>query len=164
MFFNFGLTCVHGTNIVVIRGCRNNTMVLLRRPRVISILLGKNIMLHTHMQMHNDDTIKMSGHSSLEKYTSHFIRKGYKRYYLWEVSWRLNRIVTYWPPNSSGYNSISFQFSWAAQPGAWEPGLCWDMVLMPASSLQLIWTSCCTGLYNNLTSTYFWRASQFTLN
>ena len=25
------------------------------------------------MQNHNDDTIKTSGHSSLEKYTSHFI-------------------------------------------------------------------------------------------
>ena len=34
-----------------------------------------------------------------------------------EVSWRLNRTATYWPPNSSGYSSISFPFSWAAQPG-----------------------------------------------
>ena len=45
-------------------------------------------------------------------------------------------------PNSSGYSSISFPFSWAAQPRAWGPSLCWDMVLIPASSLQLIWTSC----------------------
>ena len=30
------------------------------------------------MQKHNDDTIKTSGNSSLEKYTSHFIRKGSK--------------------------------------------------------------------------------------
>ena len=49
------------------------------------------------------------------------------------------------PPNSSGYNSISFPFSWAAQPGAWGPSLCWDMVLIPPSSLQLIWTSCRQG-------------------
>ena len=27
------------------------------------------------------NSIKISGHSSLEKYTSHFIRKGYERYY-----------------------------------------------------------------------------------
>ena len=27
------------------------------------------------------------------------------------------------PPNSSGYSSISFPFSWAAQPGAWGPSL-----------------------------------------
>ena len=91
------------------------------------------------------NTIKMSGHSSLEKYTSHFIWKGYERYYLWEVSWRLNRSTTYWPPSSSGYSSISFPSSWAAQLGACGPSLCWDMVLIPASSLQLIWTSCRRG-------------------
>ena len=33
------------------------------------------------------------------------------------------------------------RFSWAAQPGAWGPSLCWDMVFIPASSFQLIWTS-----------------------
>ena len=91
------------------------------------------------------NTIKTRGHSSLEKYTSHFIRKGYERYDLWEVSWRLNRTVTYWPPNSSGYSSISFPFSWAVHPGVWGPSLCWDMVLIPASSLQLVWTSCRRG-------------------
>ena len=44
-------------------------------------------------------------------------------------------------PHSSGYNSISFPFSWAAQPGSWGPSLCWDMLLIPASSLQPLWTS-----------------------
>ena len=74
------------------------------------------------------------------------VRKGYERYYLWEVSWRLNKTATYWPPNSSGYSSISFSFSWAAQPGAWGEGsVCWVMVHIPASSLQLIWTSCHRG-------------------
>ena len=41
---------------------------------------------------------------------------------------------------------------------------CWDMVLIPASSLQLIWTSSSPRSYNNLTSTYFLRVSYFTLN
>ena len=41
-------------------------------------------------------------------------------------------------PHSSGYHSLSFPFSWAAQLGAWGPSLCWDMVLIPESSLQLI--------------------------
>ena len=107
------------------------------------------------MQKHNDDTIKTSGHSSLEKYTSHFIRKGYERVtkgiIVWEVSWRLNRTATYWPPNSSGYSSISFPFSRAAQPGGSGPSLCWDMVFIPASSRQLIWTSCRRGY------TIIWR-------
>ena len=40
------------------------------------------------------NTITTSGHSSLEKYTSYFIWKGC----VWEVSWRLNRTATYWPP------------------------------------------------------------------
>ena len=48
-------------------------------------------------------------------------------------------------PHSSGHSSISFPFSWAAQPGTWEPSFCWDMVLIPVSSLQLIWTSCRRG-------------------
>ena len=30
-------------------------------------------------------------------------------------------------PHFYGHNSISFLFSWAAQPGAWGPSLCWDM-------------------------------------
>ena len=92
------------------------------------------------------NTIKTSGHSSFKKYTSHFYLKGLERVtkgiIVWEVSWRLNRTTTYWPlPNSSGYSSVSFPFSWAAQPGAWGPSLSWNMVLIPTSSLQLIWTS-----------------------
>ena len=56
-----------------------------------------------------------------------------------ETEQRLQHIDTH----TSGYNSISLPFSWAAQPGAWGLSLCWGMVLIPASSLQLIWTSCC---------------------
>ena len=61
----------------------------------------------------------------------------------WVADWKeLQHIDT---PNSSGYSSISFPFSWAAQPGAWGPSLCSDMVLIPVSFLQLIWTSCRRG-------------------
>ena len=91
------------------------------------------------MQKYNDDT-RTSGHSSLEKYTSNFIRKGCVRGEL-ETEQRLQHIN----PSSSGYSSISFSFSWAAQPAAWGPSFCWDMVLIPASSLQLTWTSCRRG-------------------
>ena len=61
-------------------------------------------------------------------------------------SWRPNKdcnILT--PLNSSGYHSLSFPLSWATQPGPWGTSLCWDMVLIPAPSLQLIWTSCRRG-------------------
>ena len=82
----------------------------------------------------------MSGHSSLEKYTSHFIRKGSKG--LRKVLCVRGELETeqnwkYWSSNSSGYNIISFLFSWVAQLGTWGLSLCWDMVLIPAFSLQL---------------------------
>ena len=59
------------------------------------------------------------------------------------------------PSNSAGYNSISFPFSLAAQPGAWGHGLCWDMILIPASSSPTAWLPVAPGLYNYLSSTYF---------
>ena len=89
-------------------------------------------------------------------------------------------------PHSYGHNSVSFPFSWAAQPGAWRLSLCWDMILIPASSLQLqllnrgssgplcwvlvlctasylqlIWTSCRRGYIIIWRSLFFLRASQF---
>ena len=100
------------------------------------------ILIYRCMQNHNDDTIKTSGHSSLEKYTSHFIERVVCEREL-ETEQRLQRIDP--PPHSSGYHSLSFLFSWAAHPGALKPCLSWDMVLIPASSLQLIWTSCRHG-------------------
>ena len=86
------------------------------------------------------NTIRSSGHSSLEKYTSHFYWKGC----VWEgVGDRTE--LQYIDPSSSVYHSLSFPFSWAAQLGAWGPSLSWDVVLIPASSLQLTWTSCYRG-------------------
>ena len=101
------------------------------------------------MQNHNDDTIKTSGHSSLEKYTSHFYSKWfervYERFYCVRGELETEQNCNILTPYSSGHNSISFPFSWAAQPGAWGSSLCWDMVLISASSLQLTWTYCHRG-------------------
>ena len=85
----------------------------------------------------------MSRHSSLEKYTSHFIRK-FERWCV-RGSWRPNKDYDILTPQLFCYHCLSFPFSWAAKPGAWGPSSCWDMVLIPASSLQLIWTSCRRG-------------------
>ena len=86
------------------------------------------------------NTIKTSGHSSLEKYTSHFIERVVCERELKTEQWLQHTD----PPNSTGYHSLSFSFSWAAQPGGlWAQSL--DMVLIPASSLQLIWNSCRRG-------------------
>ena len=77
------------------------------------------------MQKHND-AMKTSEDTSLEKYTSHFI---------WKVSKGLLKVLLFerwvggWTelqhidPHSYGHNTVSFPFSWAAQPGAWGPSL-----------------------------------------
>ena len=74
------------------------------------------------MQNHSDNTIKTSGHSSLEKYTSHFIERVVCEREL-ETEQRLQHIDLH----SYAHNCVSFLFSWAAQPGVWRPSLCWDM-------------------------------------
>ena len=90
---------------------------------------------------HIHDTIKTSGHSSLEKYTSHFIERVVCE--RWVGDWtELQHIDPH-------------QLFWRSQPffpsllgcstGGLGPSLCWDMVLIPASSLQPIWTSCRRG-------------------
>ena len=92
-------------------------------------------------------------------------------------------------PHSYGHNSVSFLFSWAAQPGGWGPSLsgtrspfqnflsnsscsiggpegpfCWVLVLSAASCLQLSDFLSSPGLYNCSTSTFFLWASQIALN
>ena len=108
------------------------------------------------------NTIKTSEDSSLEKYTSHFIWKGYERFIVWEVSWRLNKDCNILTPSSSGYSSASFSFCWAAQPGAWVAASAETRFLLlelqqltPNSVSKLTRTSYGTGLYNCLTPTCF---------
>ena len=105
------------------------------------------------------NTIKTNGQSSLEKYTSHFIERVVCEREL-ETKQRLQLI----DPHSYGYHSLSFPFSRAIEPGAWGPSLCWDMVLIPASSFQLTWTSCHRGymiIWHPPTS---WERHNFALN
>ena len=106
--------------------------------------------------MYSHDHEQLYIHICMQKHIQHnkdertqFFRKIYLSLYwkgcVWEGVGDRTKTATYWPPNSSSYHSLSFPFSWAAQPGAWGPSLYWDMVLIPASSLQLIWTSCYRG-------------------
>ena len=115
------------------------------------------------MQKHNGDTIKTSGHSSLEKYTSHFIRKFErvtKGIIGWEVSWRLNRTAAYWPPLFWlwQYFFLVLQGCSTGGLGA-QPLLGYGSRSSIFSPTDLNFLS--PRLYNNLTSTYFLRASQF---
>ena len=103
-------------------------------------------------------------HSSLEKYTSHFIRKGCERVMCERgvEDWTNCNILT---PNSSVFSSTSFSFCWAAQSGVLRvhspllgAGSLYS-ILSPTNLLQLTEPLCRTGLYHYLTSTCFMWAS-----
>ncbi len=71
------------------------------------------------MQNHNDDTIKTSD-TVLWKNIPLTLLKGLCVRGSWSANKDCN-IMT--PPHSYGNNSVSFPFSWAAQPWAWGPSL-----------------------------------------
>ena len=60
--------------------------------------------------------------------------------------------------HSYGHNSISFPCCSTGGLGTQSP---WDMFLIPASSLQLTWTSCHRGYIIIWHPLFFLRASQF---
>ena len=122
-------------------------------------------------------------HTSLEKYTSHTLfSKGLRKVYVWEVSWRRNRLPHIDPPKFlciisallphsagllnrgpespsplSGANShygISLQLRLELEP--------WVQLKLNSAclGLQLTQTACGTRLYDCLTSTCFLWASQ----
>ena len=113
------------------------------------------------MQKHSYTITETSEHSSLEKYTSHFIWKGSKgllKVLLCE-RWVGGRTeLQHIDSHSYSHNSVSFPFSWAAQPGA-QPLR--DMFLIPVSSLQLTRSSCRRGYIIIWPPLLFLRASQF---
>ena len=98
------------------------------------------VVLYTHMQMHAETSRRNKDERTqfFRKYISPTLLKGF-----WvRGSWRPNKDC----------NILSSQLFWLSQPfipvlmvystGGLGPSLCWDIVLIPASSLQLIWTSC----------------------
>ena len=100
--------------------------------------------------MHNN-TIKTSD-TVLRKIYLSLYRKGC----VWEGVGGWTELQNIDPPNSSGYNSISFPFSWAAQPGAAQPGV---RVFSTTSYLQLVWSPnwlnfLCSVLCNCSTPTF----------
>ena len=114
------------------------------------------------------NTIKTSGHSSLEKYTSHFIWKGSKglRKVLsvrGELETEQNcNILT--PPQLFWLQQHFFPVLLGCSTGCLEaqPMLGHGSHSSIFSPTDLNFLS--PGLYINLTSTYFLRASQFALN
>ena len=102
--------------------------------------------MHAKTSRRNED----EWHSSLEKYTSHFIGKGSKRLLnvllceRWVGGWTELQHID---PHSYGHNSVSFPFSWA----------------VPRSSIfsPTDWTSCAPSYIIIWRPLFFLRASQF---
>ena len=91
--------------------------------------------MQKHIQNNKDKRTQFFRKIYLSLYLKGFERIT-KAFTVWELSWRLNRTAAYWPP-----------LFWLSQPffpvllGCSTGGLraqpFWDMVLIPASSLQL---------------------------
>ena len=139
--FELVLPCSFPTTITITPRAppyRNVILVLYSHEQ-----LYMHICMQKHIQLNKDKRTQF-----FRKYASHFIervRKGYEGYYCVRGELETEQNSNILTPNSYGYNIVSFTFSWAAQPGAWGPSLCWDMALVPAYSLHLIWTSCRRG-------------------
>ena len=101
------------------------------------------------MQNHNDDTIKTSGHNSLEKYTSHFIWKGsegLRKVLLcerWFGDWTKRQNID--PPTLLAITAFLSRSPGLLNRGPGSPTSAGTLVLIPASCLQLSWTSCRRG-------------------
>ena len=108
---------------------------------------------------HNDDTIKTSRHSSLEKYTSHFI----ERVVCERESETEQRLLHIEPLNLLAFTTLFPNLLGCSTGGLGAQPLrghgSHSSILSPTDLNFLS-----PGLYNNLTITYFLRASQFALN
>ena len=107
-------------------------------------------------------------HSSLEKYTSHtlfeIVAKGLRKGYVWEVSWRLNKLQHIDPQFLYLWQHFFLILLGCSIGVSWGPrAVCWALVLSRALSPTRLtptnWTSCRTGLYHCLTPTCFLWAS-----
>ena len=91
------------------------------------------------MQMHANDTIKTSDIVLREIYLSFYLKGLCVR-----GSWRANRTATYWPPTLVAI-SVSFPFSWAAQPGTWGPATLGHVSQSSILFLTRLITNCSIG-------------------
>ena len=104
---------------------------------------------------HNDERT----HFYRKIYLSHFIRNGCERVVKGlcvRGVLETEQTATYWPPVPLSLAALLSRSAELLNRGSWGPiALCWVLVLSTVSYLPLTPTSCGTGLYNCLTSTYF---------
>ena len=104
------------------------------------------IYLQNHIQHNKDERTQ-------------FFRKIYLSLYwkgcVWEWVGDWTKTATYWPPNSLAITVFLSHSPGLLNRGPGGPSLCWDMVLIPASSLQLPDFLSHPGLYHCSTLTQF---------
>ena len=84
-----------------------------------------------------ESTIMTNEHTSLEKYTSHFIRKGCERV---RGELETEQTATYWTPVPLSFAALLSRSAGLLNRGSWTPiALCWVLVHSTASCLQLDW-------------------------
>ena len=122
----------------------------------------EQLYIHIYIQKHND-AITTSGHSSLEKYTSHFIERVVCE--RWVGDW--TKTATYWPsPTLLAITDFLSCSPWLLNRGPGDLGAQpllghgSHSSIFPPTDLNFL----SPGLYKNFTSTYFLWASQFALN
>ena len=119
--------------------------------------------IHIYMQKYSQHNNDERTHFFRKIHLSHFIRNGCERVMCerWVGDWTNCSILT---PSSFAFSSTYFSFCWAAQSGVLRA----HSPLLGAGSVYSIlsptltpthWTSCRTGLYHCLMSTYFLWAS-----
>ena len=106
------------------------------------LLLYSHDQLYKHICMQKQRRhSKDERHSPLEKYTYYFIWKGSKgllKVLLWEEVGKRTELQ-YIDPHSYGHNCFFLILLGCSTGGLGAQSL-WDMFLIPASSLQLVWT------------------------
>ena len=118
--------------------------------------------MQKHIQHNKDERTKFFRKIYLSLYLKWFERVT-MGIIVWEVSWILNWTATYWPP-LFWISKPFFPVLLGCSTGARGPSLCWDMLLIPASSSPTDLNFLSPGLYNNLRPPTSCDCHNFALN
>ena len=150
-------------NSKVPEGSMITSETVVQHVRVHTWLYKNHALLHSHdttIRIHAEakSTIMTNEHASLEKYTSHFIRKGCEKVMCerWIGDW--TKTATYRPPVPPSLEALLSRSAGQLNRGPEGPAVCWVSVLTASkynNRLQTNWTSCRTGLYHCLRPTAF---------
>ena len=125
--------------------------------------------MRKHSQHNKDERTQFFRKIYLSLY-SKGLRKGYERVIVWEVSWRLNKTATYWPPAllavavllSRSDGLFNREPGGPASVGSGSHSSNWNTDFKLWSPTN--WLPVAPGLYNYLSSTCFlWRHNSHSI-